>query len=371
MFLESASEANATYTIVSTPLQLFPPHLAYQLSVAIYIHVGCTAVLIYDVLDNFKNDFKLLFFYRMKLPTVLYFVTRITLLAYTLARAVLLTLPLENCSTYYDALNALLVIYVASTIALFYLRVCALYNMNRLVVISYGILFLAVIAMLLTLPQTFTATHIATTQYCGESVHGPFFGPTNIILMVYDTLVYVAIAYRFFQMFLRDSETTTRAKFSLLAFGTSLPIVSKALVKDSHLYFLVVFITDPFLVTCAYVFEPPLNVMFLVCHLVLVNILSCRVYRNMKMGLGTDVAMPQNGISNHARPVVLISTDIEMTTDPSLRKASGSNTIGSSQNHGTSPGATVLNFVNVSSAYNDDEGNISLADVTKAHLEKV
>ncbi|KAF8952699.1 hypothetical protein BDZ97DRAFT_728094 [Flammula alnicola] len=75
MFLESASKANAT-TIVSTPLQFFPPHLAYQLSVAIYIYIGCTAVLIYDVLDNFKNDFKLLFFYRMKLPTVLYFVTR-------------------------------------------------------------------------------------------------------------------------------------------------------------------------------------------------------------------------------------------------------------------------------------------------------
>ncbi|KAF8972545.1 hypothetical protein BDZ97DRAFT_1692232 [Flammula alnicola] len=353
MFLESAYEANAT-TVVSTPLQLFPPHLAYQFSVAIYIHVGCTAVLIYDVLDNFKNDFKLLFFHRIRLPTVIYFITRITLLAYTLARAVFLTLPLENCSTYYDALNALLIIFVASTAALFYLRVCAVYNMNRIIVTFYGLLFLAVIGMLLTIPQTFTTAHIATTQYCGESLHGPLLGPAGIVLIVNDALVYCAIAYRIFHMFLSDSETTTRAKFSQLAFGTSLPIISKALMMDSQLYFLVVFITNPFIVICIYVFEAPLSLMFLVCHLVLVNILSCRVYRNIKMGLGTDVAMPRNGIPNHARPLVFISTETERTMDPSLHTALS--TLGSSQNHGTSSSATVINIVNVSSASNDKEG---------------
>ena len=50
--------------------------------------------------------------------------------------------------------------------------------------------------------------------------------------------------------------------------------------------------TNPFIVACVYVFAAPISVMFLVCHLVLVNVLSCRVYRNMRMGGVPDVAMP-------------------------------------------------------------------------------
>lgn len=135
----------------------------------------------------------------------------------------------------YDALNALLVVFVAATTAMFYLRVCAVYCMNKFIIIFYGLLWLAVLGMLLTLPETFTAVHIAKTGYCGESIKGPFLGPTTVILMVNDAVVYGGIAHKLFRMY---AETTPNAKFSFLTFGRTLPIFSKALLKDSQLYFM-------------------------------------------------------------------------------------------------------------------------------------
>ncbi len=66
----------------------------------------------------------------------------------------------------------------------------------------------------------------------------------------------------------------------------------------------VVIVTNPFIVACVYVFKPPVSIMFLVCHLLLVNILSNRVYRNIKTGLVPDVAMPPV-LSRPSEPLVL------------------------------------------------------------------
>lgn len=137
----------------------------------------------------------------------------------------------------YDGINALLVVFVSATTAMFYLRVCAVYGMRRLIVVFYGLLWLSVVGMLLTLPQTFTAVHIATTQYCGESMHGSLLGPTTVILMANDTLVYAAIAFKILTMFASDAPSRTRLT-TLVTFGKSLPIVSRALLKDSQLYFM-------------------------------------------------------------------------------------------------------------------------------------
>ena len=138
----------------------------------------------------------------------------------------------------YNAINALLVVFVAATTAMFYIRVCAVYNKDKYIIVAYGVLWLSVVGMLLTLPFTFTAVHIATTQYCGESMHGNLLGPTTIILMVNDTMVYGAIACKIFSMFVASDAPRGTKLQTLLTFGKSLPIVSRALLKDSQLYFM-------------------------------------------------------------------------------------------------------------------------------------
>lgn len=151
-------------------------------------------------------------------------------------------IPIADCSKLENVINSFLIIYVASTTGLFYLRVCAVYNMQRAVVISFGASWLAAIAMILTFSKTFSAVHIENTQFCVEQVHGRFLGPTSFVLVANDVFIYCAIAFRIYTMFL-NSHTPIRQRFDILAFGTSLPALSRALMQDSQLYFLYVIIT--------------------------------------------------------------------------------------------------------------------------------
>ncbi|KAF9482376.1 hypothetical protein BDN70DRAFT_930069 [Pholiota conissans] len=361
--MNNSTSTSAVPIYESTPLIYFPHEVAYQISVAIYIHVGCMAVLIWDIIDNLKGDYRLLFHHRIQMPTIIYFISRTTLLAYMITRTILLTVPIKDCGRMYDAINALLVVFVAATTAMFYLRVCAVYLMHKGIVVFYGILWLAVLAMLLTLPETFTAVHIATTGYCIESMKGPFLGPTTIILMVNDALVYGAIAYKIFSMF---AETTPDAKFSIVTFGRSLPVISKALLKDSQLYFMVVIVTNPFLVACVYVFDAPLDVMFLVCHLVLVNILSCRVYRNLKMGLASDIAAPKSSPPSSGGTVIFLKG--ESTTD---RKPSVSSRMSHARDPSQGTGEAASTTYDGSSMYAEEPGVPSqFVDLEKAQIPR-
>ncbi|KAF8965390.1 hypothetical protein BDZ97DRAFT_1625731, partial [Flammula alnicola] len=272
-----------------TPLIFFSPRLAYQISVATYIHTGSTAVLIWDIIDNLGNDFKLLYSYKIRLPTVLYFTTRISLLVCCLGKAVLLTIPVDDCSKLENTLNAFLIIYAITTTALFYLRMCAVYAMNKYIVTFFSAVWLATAGMISTFAKTFSAAHVGPTRFCGESVKGNLLGPTSLVLVANDGLVYFAIAYRIIQMFPSGSDTL-QARFNLLAFGRSLPLLSKALIKGQSAVLSTfcnraILATKTLLGICAFAFDEPINAMFIIAHLVLVNILSCRVFRNIKMGV--------------------------------------------------------------------------------------
>lgn len=145
--------------------------------------------------------------------------------------------PISNCSRTYDVINALLIVFAFATTLMFYIRVCAVYSMHRGVVVIYGTMWLGVVGMLGTIPRTFTAAPIAGTEYCGELVQGHLLGPIWIVFNVNNILVYAAIAYRIFGMFVMDDNPSGSALSILFTFGTALPIVSQALLKGSQLYF--------------------------------------------------------------------------------------------------------------------------------------
>ena len=52
-----------------------------------------------------------------------------------------------------------------------------------------------------------------------------------------------------------------------------------------HLSFRIIVLTNGFLIVPATHLRPPTNIMFIIFHLVLVNILSCRVYRTVRAKL--------------------------------------------------------------------------------------
>lgn len=129
----------------------------------------------------------------------------------------------------------------------------------------------------------------------------------------------------------------------------------------------VVLVTNPFLVACVYVFEAPLSVMFLVCHLVLVNILSCRVYRNMKLGTTADIAVPKNALPSSGNGMaVFLSAESTISRD---RKPSVSSGRATTEFHGIKE-ATRTTYEASSIYANETEAMSSFTDMEKAQIPR-
>ncbi|KIM43531.1 hypothetical protein M413DRAFT_25884 [Hebeloma cylindrosporum] len=137
--------------------------------------------------------------------------------------------------------------------------------------------------MSLTFIKTFTAVHIGPTQYCMETIEGGFLGPTIIVLLVNDALIYLAVAYKVYTTFRDNSDVFRSHDLTLLISSPALSILSKVLLLNSQRYCLMVVFSKAFLVLAVLDFDGPACTMFIICHLVLVNILSSRVYRDIRM----------------------------------------------------------------------------------------
>ncbi|KAF9563003.1 hypothetical protein CPC08DRAFT_761139 [Agrocybe pediades] len=290
---------------VTSPLVFLPPSIARELSTAAYIHIGATAVLIWDVLDNLRDDYRIIVLGgRIGLQTCAYVLSRITVLAYALGRSVLMTSPIRDCGRFEAAMNGVLAAYTPIITLGFYLRTYAIYRNNWLVKIVGGLAWLATVGISVTVTQTFTAGHLGPTNYCLEGVQGNLLQALSIILLLFDVLIYIAITYRVYTLFV-DRASSAEQKVKLVL-GTSLPIFSKAVMQDSQLYFLVIIGMKAFLVYSVYRLKPPTSVMSIICLLVMINILSARLFRTIKMngecwerplspGIGSKMQFADNG----------------------------------------------------------------------------
>jgi len=206
------------------------------------------------------------------MPTCIYFITRcvqhlitltcftvltcsrVTLLAYSLGRTVLLSryhiicreiynwhslsalaTAVGDCAELQRVLNGILVASVCSTTFLFYMRVCAVFCMDRYICSLFGFTWLATVAMSGTFPKTFKAERIGPTEYCLETANQQFLGPTIIVLLVNDVLIFIAVTYKVYKMFI-ESSATLGQRVNKLILGTSMPILWKVLLQDSQIY---------------------------------------------------------------------------------------------------------------------------------------
>ena len=134
-------------------------------------------------------------------------------------------------------MTAMLTIAVIGETGLCYLRIVAVYRPYPYVLGFFALTYLSVVAMSCTLFKTFGAKPIGPTQYCQETVQGVFGIPTLIVLFVNDSLIYIAIAYRIYNVFLTyDFNATFKRKCAIILFGASLPIGHKFILLESQLY---------------------------------------------------------------------------------------------------------------------------------------
>ncbi|PFH50121.1 hypothetical protein AMATHDRAFT_145912 [Amanita thiersii Skay4041] len=268
----------------NTPLAFLPPDLADQYEISRHIYTATIGAFIWDILTHLPEDYRLLFKYRVRLPTVAYFFSRILSLAYVTTSTVFQISKVGDCQKLQVALGWCFCLAVSSTSFLFFLRVRAIFERNQFVIACFFILWLAVFGGTMTVPFAINGGHIGPTKYCINTGVKPFSSAGIIVSSVNDALVLLAISWRIVTaVSIDDSFTGLIRSF----FGKGqLPALSKAVLQSGQQYYAItVSLNILSLVMILVPSVPPVyHAMFTIPNVALMNSMACRVYRNIRFG---------------------------------------------------------------------------------------
>ncbi|KAJ6570571.1 hypothetical protein DFH09DRAFT_1033071 [Mycena vulgaris] len=290
--------------------------------VSAYGVVGCTAVFIWDVLNNLRNDYRLLFKRRFHVASGAYVVSRLACLVYLVGFTIFSTHPIQACNTAFVAFSCFYSLVISTSTFLFLLRVRAVYDGDRLVTATFGFLWLTVVGTSMIVPFSGNAQRLGDSFQCVIVSVGVYSSSAGITLTVYDTLVFFAISYRLVSNF-RDSEELTRGELVRAFFsGAGLPAFSKAVFTDGQMYYMITAATNGVATFLLYIpnTTPGANAMdhgvLVIPNIALMSIMACRVYRTTKLRVpgSTEFSLPTlNTVGPSGGPPIPLSV-VQLST---------------------------------------------------------
>ncbi|KAJ3729803.1 hypothetical protein C8R42DRAFT_637952 [Lentinula raphanica] len=195
--------SNLTAEILNpfTPLAFLPPTLAAQFEVSRYLFAITLGAYCWDICVNFNNDYKLLFKNKIRLPTVVYYLSRqaiqvISTLAYITSSFVFQVANVRNCQALQVALGIFNVLSQSFTSMLFLIRVTAVYREVVIIRVCFILLWLGVVGGALSVPLGIGGGHIGPTMACINTIVKKTTEISVIMPMINDSAIFIAITYR-------------------------------------------------------------------------------------------------------------------------------------------------------------------------------
>ncbi|KAF5354592.1 hypothetical protein D9758_011217 [Tetrapyrgos nigripes] len=308
----------------STAVESIPEEFWKQLRMSTYIAVGTAAMALWDLVVNVENDYLILSRKMVTIPTLAYFLCRLSMLGTAIADAVFLTLSTTKCKEINLTMESFLFISVFSTTLLLYFRLKAIYYHNRTVIIAFFILWVITVGCtallfrqreVLYIPDPLTHQHVC--------LYSGFDFTTGILnlnaILVHDTLVFIAVSLELFKNSHLDFDGSTEMGTVRASSGTNysahitgtilnmkqffsgqnLPAFSRAFLRNGQIYYLISLLATitTNVIICTPVFSipgmknvPGLRIMFFIPHATLISAISCHAFRQVRFGLIHELA---------------------------------------------------------------------------------
>ncbi|PPR07124.1 hypothetical protein CVT24_010602 [Panaeolus cyanescens] len=285
----STLPAASTLPNVYTPMAWLDPTEAAQITLRDYVVVGSCAVLMWDILDNLRKDYRVMTRYPFRLPSIVYIIARLGALGFALSASIFATSGIHtDCSRFAKIVAIFYPIAVPAASLLFLFRLMAVFSCNIHVILLNAFIWLALLASCILFPFGLYGGPIGQTAYCQISKTKEFIIAPVMISLVYDTVIFFFISWKLMINTHIDHDIRTGVK--TLMFGDYLPAFSRTVLQDNQLYYMV---TLPVNLVTATIFcvkgVPAIyHVMFTVANNVLMNIMACRVFRNTKLGISRE-----------------------------------------------------------------------------------
>jgi hypothetical protein len=143
--------------------------------------------------------------------------------------------PIEPCNIVLYVLTALFIVAAPATLAMFFLRLKAIYAKNMAVIVFFGLFWLAIFGTLFITPFDVTTIHIPGTQRCIIIKVGYCSAIPVFLHSAFDTLVFIAISLR-----IASYSRAFSSRASSFFRGNRLPLISRRILQGGQLYYLFV-----------------------------------------------------------------------------------------------------------------------------------
>nr|GAT58760.1 predicted protein [Mycena chlorophos] len=228
------------------------------------------------------------------LGTVAYFFARLATLVFCVLAAIFVTYPVQNCHLMLNSVMVGFSVSQASTAFLFFMRVAAIYDRNRVFHCILFTLWLGALGGSTLVAIGGTGANIGPTAYCTIGATEDFVGITPILVLIHDTVVFFAITYRLFMSSFPEPEVESTRRMAALSIqnihsfftGKYLGAFSRAVLHDGQFYYLVSGLSN--ILSMILLFRTGIptqyKVAFGVPSMAFENLMAGIVYRNTKFG---------------------------------------------------------------------------------------
>ncbi|KZP02826.1 hypothetical protein FIBSPDRAFT_1055622 [Athelia psychrophila] len=277
--------------------------VGFRIQVVDYVFAANFAAYVYDWLLSISDELEIVSRSGLSPSIIIYFLSRISQVSHMCFLAVFISslAPADNCVVIAVMLATCATMSIALTSFLFFLRVRAVYLQSRYVTALFGAFWLVTVSLIIWPNTLIRAANNPSPTAVGCTGMGPALSiPLPLALIfVNDTFIFLAISYRLTANAVTDGGHHSRL---LTIFkGKGLYSLSQSLLQTGQLYYFSTLLY--FFLNFAIIwipFAPPGGEFKLfTAHIGFTNIMACRVFRGVALGMIHMEPRP-NGLTSTA-----------------------------------------------------------------------
>jgi len=309
-----------------TPLAWLPPDDATRVQIAQYMISILFGAWVWDSLISVREEFRILVKRRVSFPDLFYLLSRVGTCASLILTMIFISGHVSDCETLNTALTICAAVAQPINCLLFFFRVRAVYHDMSKAIGFFAFLWLTTLAGAVTSPLSSHGAELGDSGFCILSGVNHLEAVGVILILIHDTIVYLAISLRLTMWSLLEGaaapqDSTGKWRYWLKSFcsGQGMNKISRTLLKTGQLYYLatvglnIAGVVVTLSSTCPVVYRGAI----LIIGAAIQNSVACRVYRQLKLGAIVDIPTSSGALASDAfrsRFAVRAITPIEFKT---------------------------------------------------------
>ncbi|THV00764.1 hypothetical protein K435DRAFT_656640 [Dendrothele bispora CBS 962.96] len=254
-------------------------------------------MLFWDILINLHSDYIILFKKgRIRLPTIVYFLSRFSLCLFPLLSIV--ATPGIDCHLWTTIVESFFAISNILISLMFFLRVRAIYLQNRIIILTFFFLWVGttICALLNPIFGFITEARVpGSLNICAFWEIRLDLILALAVSLVNDTAVFFAIAYRLYKISLYEFNVSENGSTNIgfskkrvwrFMQGKNLSAFVKAVLQDGQLFYLASFLMSITMVVLLFIpsVDLTIRVSFAIPYVAVMNCIACHVFRHVRLG---------------------------------------------------------------------------------------